>query len=370
MAREIQYGPAATGLTTLRAYLLRAFDGYMRDLVGAVWEVPGTSATTDYDIPLTEDGATGFYTADAPAGVTLDGTVSVLVFDQAVPAFDYTAYVGEGRAIRADVHAWKGATAPAMTGDAFARLGAPAGASVSADVASVYSRQGAPAGASQSADIAAVKADTAAILIDTGTTLDGRIPAALVGGRMDSSTGAMEANVLTAAAIAADAITDAKVASDVTIASVTGTVGGLSAAAKAEVEAEVLDALNAYDPATGAEAAAIAAAIAALDDLSSAQVQTACAAALNAYDPATGAEAAAISALISALNDVTAAEIVTALYTQTVDGAVDFEEAIQSIVAYVRGKIVKTGDNYAYKKQDTTTTLFTNLKGASTRTPV
>ncbi len=40
-----------------------------------------------------------------------------------------------------------------QTGDAFARLGAPAGASVSADVA-------------------AVKSDTAAILVDTGTTLD------------------------------------------------------------------------------------------------------------------------------------------------------------------------------------------------------
>jgi hypothetical protein len=43
---------------------------------------------------------------------------------------------------------WKGSTAPAMTGDAFARLGAPAGASVSADVA-------------------AVKAETATILADT-----------------------------------------------------------------------------------------------------------------------------------------------------------------------------------------------------------
>lgn len=32
---------------------------------------------------------------------------------------------------------WKGATAPAMTGDAFARLGAPVGASISADIAEV-----------------------------------------------------------------------------------------------------------------------------------------------------------------------------------------------------------------------------------------
>lgn len=83
-----------------------------------------------------------------------------------------------------------------QTGDAFDRLGAPAGASVSADVA-------------------AVKVDTAAILVDTGTTLDARIPAALVSGRMDVSVGAMAANVLTATAINADAITAAKVAADV-----------------------------------------------------------------------------------------------------------------------------------------------------------
>lgn len=38
-----------------------------------------------------------------------------------------------------DVEQWLGATAPANTGDAFARLGAPAGASVSADVAAVKS---------------------------------------------------------------------------------------------------------------------------------------------------------------------------------------------------------------------------------------
>lgn len=65
---------------------------------------------------------------------------------------------------------------------------------------------GTPAGASLSVDVAAVKSDTAAILVDTGTTLDGRLPAALVGGRMDASVGAMAANTLTASALAADAV--------------------------------------------------------------------------------------------------------------------------------------------------------------------
>lgn len=80
------------------------------------------------------------------------------------------------------------------------------------------------------------------ILTDTGTTLQGeldgiqadtediqtRLPAALVSGRIDASVGAMANNVITAAAINADAITDAKVASDVTIASVTGAVGSVT----------------------------------------------------------------------------------------------------------------------------------------------
>ena len=46
------------------------------------------------------------------------------------------------------------------------------------------------------------------ILTDTGTTLDGRIPAALVSGRMDASVGAMAANTLIASALATDAVTE------------------------------------------------------------------------------------------------------------------------------------------------------------------
>lgn len=43
------------------------------------------------------------------------------------------------------------------------------------------------ASANLDTQVAAIKADTAAILVDTGTTLDARIPAALVSGRMDSN---------------------------------------------------------------------------------------------------------------------------------------------------------------------------------------
>lgn len=68
-----------------------------------------------------------------------------------------------------------------QTGDSFARLGAPAGASVSADVAGLQT--------------------------DTDN-IQTRLPAALVGGRVDASVGAMAADVMTAASLAADAGTE------------------------------------------------------------------------------------------------------------------------------------------------------------------
>jgi len=79
-----------------------------------------------------------------------------------------------------------------QTGDSFARLGAPAGAS-------------------HAADVAAVKVDTAAILVDTGTTLDGRIPAALVGGRMDCNVGAIDGETTSADRLAESTKSIAKV---------------------------------------------------------------------------------------------------------------------------------------------------------------
>lgn len=113
---------------------------------------------------------------------------------QAETNYDHVAFTFENSSgVNATVQIYPGFP---QTGDNYARLGAPAGASVSADVA-------------------AVKAV---------------LPAALVSGRIDASVGAMASGVLTATAIAADAITDAKVASDVTIASVTGAVGSVTGA--------------------------------------------------------------------------------------------------------------------------------------------
>ena len=59
------------------------------------------------------------------------------------------------------------------------------------------------------AEIDLIKTDAAAILVDTGTTLDGRIPAALVGGKMDASVGAVAVGVDLSATMAATVKTQA-----------------------------------------------------------------------------------------------------------------------------------------------------------------
>jgi hypothetical protein len=129
----------------------------------------------------------------APAGASVSADVAAVKTDTAAVKVqtDKLAFTVANQ-IDANVIDWKGATAPAMTGDAFARLGAPAGASVSADVAA-----------------------TKALL-----------PTALVGGRMDSSLGAVAVGVDFSATMktALDAATPASVVG--AVGSVTGSVGG------------------------------------------------------------------------------------------------------------------------------------------------
>lgn len=82
-----------------------------------------------------------------------------------------------------------------QTGDCFARLGAPVGASVSDDIASLDTQVG------------NIGLTTSSISLNVDDVRD-RLPAALVGGRMDASVGAVAANALTAAALAADAVAE------------------------------------------------------------------------------------------------------------------------------------------------------------------
>ena len=69
------------------------------------------------------------------------------------------------------------------------------------EVAAIYNRIGAPAGASIAADVAAIKAETASIQTDTND-IQARLPAALVGGRMDSNASAINNDATSAANLA------------------------------------------------------------------------------------------------------------------------------------------------------------------------
>ncbi len=105
-----------------------------------------TELNVDYAIIQIKSSTSGAVTQT----ILVRTTGVTLLADQAV---NVTKIVGSTvdaatAQIGVNVVNWKGSAAPAMTGDAYARLGAPAGASVSADVA-------------------AIKSDSAAILVDT-----------------------------------------------------------------------------------------------------------------------------------------------------------------------------------------------------------
>lgn len=159
--------------------------------VQAIWDALTSALTTVGSIgKRIVDFLTGdvYGRLGAPAGASVSADIAAVKSDSgAIKTKTDSLTFTVASQVDANVIDWKGATAPAMTGDAFARLGAPAGASVSADVAAVktdtaaiklqtdnlpsdpadesliiaatdaiMARLGAPVGASISADISAI----------------------------------------------------------------------------------------------------------------------------------------------------------------------------------------------------------------------
>lgn len=85
------------------------------------------------NFPQTGDG---FARLGAPAGASLAADAAAIKTDTAAVKVqtDKLTFTVTNQ-VDSNVTNWKGSTAPAMTGDAFARLGAPAGASTAADIA-------------------------------------------------------------------------------------------------------------------------------------------------------------------------------------------------------------------------------------------
>ena len=111
---------------------------------------------------------------------------------QVISAQMFDAMFGTGN-LNADVVNWKGSAAPAMTGDAFARLGAPAGASIAADLVTIA---------------AFLDTEIAAILTDTGTTLDAALAAVAAEVSAILADTGTDGVVVNAAGLATDAVTE------------------------------------------------------------------------------------------------------------------------------------------------------------------
>lgn len=212
---------------------------------GGAYTVTAVTPTTAGNYDWTDQGAAGIYTIEIPAS----GGASI---NNDTEGFGWFTGVCTG------VLPWRGPTIGfraaglnnLLIDDAYSTTRGLAGTALPAAAADA-------AGGLIISDAGGLDADAQLvtkindILTDTGTTLQGeldgiqadtediqtRLPAALVSGRIDASVGAMAANVLTASAINADAITAAKLAADVT----TELQSGLATASALSTVAGYLD---------------------------------------------------------------------------------------------------------------------------------
>jgi hypothetical protein len=152
--------------------------------VQAIWDALSSALTTVGSIGkrLVDDLTGDIYARlGAPAGASVSADIAAAKSDTAAVKLqtDKLAFTVTNQ-VDANVLDWKSATAPAMTGDAYARLGAPAGASVSADVAAVKSDTAAvklktdnlPSDPADASDIAAAFATVNATLATIASYID------------------------------------------------------------------------------------------------------------------------------------------------------------------------------------------------------
>lgn len=142
--------------------------------------VTGATSGTDNDLNYISGNDAGIMQLELSAANTnrvgrmflsiTDAANHVPVFHEfmVLPGVIYDAFVLGTDALTADVDTIKGQTVTCAAGvTVLASVGTAA--TSTAQTGDAYGRLGAPAGASVSADIAAVKSDAAAILLDTGT---------------------------------------------------------------------------------------------------------------------------------------------------------------------------------------------------------
>lgn len=173
MANELRLRALESGLT-LYAQLGRGTNGDLFNGLG--WEAPLTANWATYDLALVEQSTTKLYYGSLPGGLPA-GLYDYYVFKQlgGTPA-STDEYLGQGKIDwNGTVEQGAGASVP-QSGDAYARLGTPAGVSIAADLLAV--------------------ATITTTVVGYVDTIEARLPAALVGGRMDSSISSYPGNTL------------------------------------------------------------------------------------------------------------------------------------------------------------------------------
>lgn len=235
----------------------------------------GSAFTGSVTVHVTGNGGTQAVGSVGSGACTHEGNgFHTYAPSQSETNFDHVAFtfVGSG-AIPTTIQIY---TNTPQTGDAFARLGAPAGASVSAD-------------------IAAVQADA--------DDIQTRLPSALVSGRMDVSVGAMAANVLTASALASDAVTEIQ--------------AGLSTLGAGDVATAVWDAATASYGSAGSYGALVEtnldAAVSSRSTLTAAQV--------NAEADAALADVGLTTTVTGRIDAAVSSRLATSGYTAPLDAA-------------------------------------------------
>lgn len=294
-------------------------------------ELDATNAKGVYLFDLTQAESNADMLVVAPKSATSGVTLR--------PVIVYT----EPEMRSADVTNWKGATAPAMTGDAYARLGAPAGASIAEDIATrstltaqqvwEYATRSLTTFGTLVADIWAVATSALTTAGSIGKRLADNIDATIssrstYAGDDTAGTTTLLSRLTSARASNLDNL-DAQVSSRLATAAYTAPLDASGTRAAVGLASANLDTQLNGLPSAVADAV--------WDEATSGHVT-----------PGTTGKA---------LTDAGAAGVPPT--PEEVAEAVVAEAAFKKILAMASGKVTKSGDAYTFYAEDNTTPLFT-----------
>ena len=165
-------GDTATAVTQTTAANIRAALGLATANLDTQLATIAAYIDTEVATIVTQTTAASIRTALGLASANLDTQLSTIAayIDTEVAAIkaktDSLTFTVAGT-LDVNVTNWKGTTAPAMTGDAYARLGAPSGASVSADILSLLQAEIIRSNTAQAGSASSITLDAGASATDS-----------------------------------------------------------------------------------------------------------------------------------------------------------------------------------------------------------